>query len=78
MVEYTEKGENLALSPGGFEEATITGRLDRVYIKKRTGFIKLCLKYGYSVVPVYVFGENRLFSNVQGWWKLRLWLNSLG
>jgi len=78
MVGYMKKGENIALPPGGFEEATITGRQDRVYIKKRTGFIKLCLKHGYSVVPVYVFGENRLFSNVQGWWELRLWLNSLG
>eukprot|EP00554_Chaetoceros_debilis_P002465 CAMPEP_0194087558 /NCGR_PEP_ID=MMETSP0149-20130528/25568_1 /TAXON_ID=122233 /ORGANISM="Chaetoceros debilis, Strain MM31A-1" /LENGTH=338 /DNA_ID=CAMNT_0038770943 /DNA_START=6 /DNA_END=1022 /DNA_ORIENTATION=- len=78
MIGYMKKGENLALPPGGFEEATITGRQDRAYIKKRPGFIKLCLKHGYSVVPVYVFGENLLFSNVQGMWKLRLWINSLG
>jgi len=72
-------GEHVALPPGGFEEATLTcpGK-DRVFIKKRVGFIKLALQYGYDVAPVYSFGENETFWNAQGLWKLRLWLNSLG
>ena len=70
---------SIALPPGGFEEATISCTTqDRVYIKKRTGFIKLCLKYGYSVSPVYVFGENQLYYNLQGFWGTRLKLNRLG
>lgn len=76
MTRYMKRGEDLALPPGGFEEATLTSLdTDRVYIKKRTGFIRLCLQYGYSVVPVYAFGERRLFWNLQGFWPFRLGLN---
>lgn len=74
-----KRRDHLALPPGGFEEATLSceGK-DRVYIKKRVGFVKLALQHGYNVVPVYTFGENMTYSNVQGMWKLRLWLNNLG
>ena len=79
MISYMKQGENIALPPGGFEEATITSTLhDRVYIRKRVGFVKLCLQHGYSIVPTYCFGEKSTFANVQGLWKFRLWLNSLG
>ena len=79
MISYLKKGENLALPPGGFEEATITSpNQDRVYIKKRTGFVKLCLQHGYSIVPVYCFGEKETFHNVQGFWSLRFKMNSFG
>ena len=80
MIGYMKKTkpEHLALPPGGFEEATLSCLdKDRVYIKKRVGFVKLALQNGYNVVPVYVFGENQTYANVQGMWKLRLWLNSL-
>lgn len=79
MISYMKRGENLALPPGGFEEATITSTThDRVYIKKRAGFVKLCLQHGYSIVPTYCFGERSTFANVQGFWKFRLGLNSFG
>jgi len=71
--------DHLALPPGGFEEATLSCRgRDRAYIKKRVGFVKLALQNGYNVVPVYTFGEHQTYANVQGFWKLRLWLNNLG
>ena len=80
MIKYMKRNrENIALPPGGFEEATLTsGDHDRVYIKKRMGFIKLALQYGYSIVPVYSFGENATYVNVQGAWNTRLKLNSFG
>ena len=79
MIQYLKKGEHLALPPGGFEEATLTSTTqDRVFIKKRFGFIRLCLKYGVAVRPVYAFGEKSLFSNVQGMFKTRLKLNRSG
>lgn len=87
MIGYMKgKGEDgetspchLALPPGGFEEATISYyEKDRVFIKKRTGFVKLALQNGYNVVPVYTFGENKTYFNAQGLWKLRLWLNGMG
>jgi 2-acylglycerol O-acyltransferase 2 len=79
MVKYMKRGENVALPPGGFEEATLTNlHKDRVYIRKRLGFIKLALQHGYDVIPVYCFGENQTYWNMQGAWKVRLWMNSLG
>lgn len=73
------RGEDIALPPGGFEEATLTSPdHDRVYIKKRVGFVKLALQHGYNIVPVYSFGENKTYLNVQGAWKARLKLNSFG
>ncbi|CAM9488198.1 unnamed protein product, partial [Heterosigma akashiwo] len=54
-----EKGESFGIIPGGFEEATISKLgAQRVYLKKRKGFVKYALKYGYALVPVYTFGES--------------------
>eukprot|EP00542_Grammatophora_oceanica_P005048 CAMPEP_0194062392 /NCGR_PEP_ID=MMETSP0009_2-20130614/77441_1 /TAXON_ID=210454 /ORGANISM="Grammatophora oceanica, Strain CCMP 410" /LENGTH=159 /DNA_ID=CAMNT_0038714127 /DNA_START=1 /DNA_END=480 /DNA_ORIENTATION=- len=81
MVGYMKNlREHLALPPGGFEEATLSCQTqDRVYIKKRAGFVKLCLQHGYSIVPVYCFGERQTYWNLQGFWNFRLkQLNGMG
>jgi hypothetical protein len=79
MKEYMKNGESLALPPGGFEEATLTCLTqDRVYIKKRTGFVKLCLQHGIAIRPVYVFGEKSCYWNVQGAFSSRLAVNRYG
>ena len=79
MMSYMKNGDSLALPPGGFEEATLAStHHDRVFIKKRTGFIRLCLKYGIRVRPVYVFGEKELYWNMQGYFPMRLALNRYG
>ena len=79
MIQYMKRGEHLALPPGGFEEATLSSLdQDRVFIKKRTGFIRLCLQHGIAVRPVYVFGEKGMFWNIQGQFKTRLALNRYG
>lgn len=79
MNSYMRNGEDVALPPGGFEEATLASpSQDRVFIKKRFGFVKLALKHGYCIRPVYVFGEKDLFANVQGMWSTRLSLNGMG
>jgi 2-acylglycerol O-acyltransferase 2 len=79
MNSYLRKGEDVALPPGGFEEATLTSnKVDRVFVKRRYGFVRLCLKYGVDIRPVYAFGEGKLFNNIQGCWNLRLALNRFG
>jgi 1-acyl-sn-glycerol-3-phosphate acyltransferase len=79
MDAYLRRGEDVALPPGGFEEATLTStKVDRVFIKRRYGFVRLCLKYGVAIRPVYVFGEGKLFNNVQGLWSTRLSWNRCG
>jgi len=73
------EGKSWAIIPGGFEEATIhSSSTPRVYLKDRVGFVKYALQYGYSLTPMYVFGEHRTFGNVQGGWSWRLWLNGFG
>ncbi|ETM42875.1 hypothetical protein F442_11912 [Phytophthora nicotianae P10297] len=69
-------GQNVGLIPGGFEEATLYRRgKHRVYIKKRLGFIKMALQYGYKVHPVYTFGEEYAYHTFPSLLKLRLKLN---
>jgi len=77
MLRYMRKGRPIALLPGGFEEATISAHgVNRIYLKHRKGFVKYSLQNGYSLTPAYVFGECDTYHNLQGLWKLRLWLNS--
>lgn len=68
---------NVALLPGGFEEATLFARgRERVFIKSRRGFIKLALQHGASLQPCYGFGESHTYHAFTGFLRLRLWLCS--
>ena len=77
MKRLMSTGNNVALLPGGFEEATIQRYgVDSVYIKERKGFIKYALQYGYRVHPCYTFGECDTFVTFTPFRKLRLFLNT--
>eukprot|EP00929_Paragymnodinium_shiwhaense_P055215 TRINITY_DN27685_c0_g1_i1.p1 TRINITY_DN27685_c0_g1~~TRINITY_DN27685_c0_g1_i1.p1 ORF type:complete len:351 (+),score=58.77 TRINITY_DN27685_c0_g1_i1:88-1140(+) len=77
LLKKLRRRESVALIPGGFEEATITKPgTDRVFLRHRKGFIKYALQNGYALVPVYTFGENDTYANLQGAWRFRWWLNS--
>jgi len=58
VVACMQQRKHLALLPGGIEEASLAqpGR-EAVFIRKRLGFIKLALQHGYTIHPVYSFGE---------------------
>ena len=76
MSARMSKGANLALLPGGFEEATLYKRnAYRIFIKKRTGFIVYALRYGYKIHPAFAFGEEKCYWALGGCEKFRLWLN---
>lgn len=76
MQRLMKSGRNIALIPGGFEEATLQERgIERVVIKNRKGFIKYALQYGYTVHPVYSFGECDSYVTMPHFQKLRLALN---
>merc|ERR1719401_2864053 len=72
-MRLMESGENIALLPGGFQDAVAFqyGK-DCTVAKKRKGFIKYCLQYGYRVHPVYTFGESSTFHAFSGLRKLRM------
>eukprot|EP00927_Polykrikos_kofoidii_P040281 TRINITY_DN34468_c0_g1_i1.p1 TRINITY_DN34468_c0_g1~~TRINITY_DN34468_c0_g1_i1.p1 ORF type:complete len:413 (-),score=60.19 TRINITY_DN34468_c0_g1_i1:59-1216(-) len=70
---YMAKGENVALIPGGFQDAVAFQFGKEVaVIKRRKGFIKYCLQYGYRVHPVYTFGESETYHTFTGLQSLRM------
>ena len=34
---------------------------ERVYVRRRKGFVKLALRYGYTIYPIYTFGESHTY-----------------
>eukprot|EP01084_Bolivina_argentea_P161674 281435_1 len=79
MSHIMKAKKNCAIIPGGFHDASLhSHKIDRIYLKKRKGFIKYAIKYGYSLTPVFGFGEKDTFYNIPGFLKLRLWLNNYG
>lgn len=56
------KGIALKFSVGGLEES-LDAKPDTMVINlnNKKGFVKLALKHGVSLVPVFQFGENELF-----------------
>lgn len=74
------RGENVGLIPGGFQEASLYQRgKHRAVLKRKTGFIKYALQFGYSVAPVYVFGEEKTMWTLNVFPKrLAMWLNRSG
>ena len=66
---------SLILVPGGYEEAVMTEEgFERLYLKDRMGFVKYAMRYGYSLTPVFAYGENDLYSCVSFADKVRGYL----
>jgi hypothetical protein len=69
------KGLSLMLCPGGQDEQveTIAGR-ERVFLKRRSGFVRLALVHGVPVVPAYCFGSSDIYHTSRLLHGLRVWL----
>uniref|UniRef100_A0A7S2CE87 Acyltransferase n=1 Tax=Florenciella parvula TaxID=236787 RepID=A0A7S2CE87_9STRA len=77
MKRLMKEGSNIGIIPGGFEDATIMKKgSERIWLKKRKGFIKYALRFGYRVHPVYNFGECDTFYTFHWLAKLRMKLNA--
>ena len=64
LARLMRNGANIAIIPGGFEEVMfMQPGADVVYLRNRMGFMRLAIQYGYSLVPVYTFGESELYHN---------------
>ena len=70
---------NLAIIPGGFEDATLHeyGK-ERTCMKPRKGLIKYALQNGYALTPIYSFGESGTYRTFTGLLSFRLQLNQWG
>ncbi|KAL3916185.1 MAG: hypothetical protein SGPRY_006929 [Prymnesium sp.] len=75
MRELMSARTTFGIIPGGSEECAIhrTGE-ERLYLKKRQGFIKYALQYGYTVAIAYSFGESDLYRSLSWMRPLNLWL----
>lgn len=76
VIDHMKNGRSIALIPGAWHEASLhNDQVDRLYIKKRQGFVKYALEYGCTITPTYCFGEKDTYKNVQGFYGFRFWLN---
>jgi 2-acylglycerol O-acyltransferase 2 len=49
----------------------------RIFIKKRKGFIKYALKYGYTLRPAIITNEHKAMNTLDTFTRLRLLINRL-
>eukprot|EP01055_Gregarina_sp_Pseudo9_P005779 Gregarina_sp_Pseudo_9__5778@NODE_85_length_4430_cov_44_276475_g77_i0_p1_GENE_NODE_85_length_4430_cov_44_276475_g77_i0NODE_85_length_4430_cov_44_276475_g77_i0_p1_ORF_typecomplete_len389_score22_18DAGAT/PF03982_13/4_1e37_NODE_85_length_4430_cov_44_276475_g77_i021733339 len=79
VKNHLKARRSLSIILGGFDEAAIHPNSgDRLFIRHRKGIFKYAIEYGCELVPVFVFGETQSYKNIQGLWKLRLWLTQRG
>lgn len=72
-----EGGNVVGIAPGGAAEAQYSnpGGNYELVLKRRKGFVRLALKHGSPIVPVFSFGEIDLVEQVQyneGSWQFRM------
>lgn len=78
-LKLMSERSNIAIYPGGFEDATAMTKGRHVtYIRARKGIFKYALMHGYKVTPVYTFGETDSFHTLSWALEARLWLNRFG
>ena len=59
-----EKGKNLFILPGGVAEIFVSEPGTHTIIAKRHGLMKLALRTGAVLVPMYVFGGTDFLSHL--------------
>ncbi|KAG7344631.1 diacylglycerol acyltransferase [Nitzschia inconspicua] len=73
--EAMQQGQSLFICVGGEEEAMYTTKgQDIVVLSKRKGFVRLALRYGASLVPVFGVGNTDTYETYSIGLKWRLWL----
>eukprot|EP01071_Lankesteria_metandrocarpae_P010016 Lankesteria_metandrocarpae@DN5272_c0_g1_i1.p2 len=67
-------GHSLMLTAGGEYEQLLTQRgKETIYITSRKGFVRLAVRYGLPIVPIYVFGANDLHITFPWGFNFRKW-----
>ena len=58
-------GDSVGLFPGGVAEMVRTdGNQEKLLLRSRKGFVRLAMEHGVPIVPVYVFGQSVLWSQL--------------
>ncbi len=69
------KGRSIFIYIGGEKEQLMTEpSKHKIYLSSRKGFVKLALQHGTPLVPMYCYGENECYSEVNLFFGFRKWL----
>lgn len=61
------KGKSIALQPGGVREQMLTtDKQEQAFFPANLGFIRMALRHGMDILPVYIFNENQMFRRMDG------------
>jgi len=63
MDRLLSQGKSVILNPGGVQECCEMERTgsETVYLKKRHGFVRMAMKHGAPIVPVFAFGQSETY-----------------
>eukprot|EP00929_Paragymnodinium_shiwhaense_P058160 TRINITY_DN29128_c0_g1_i1.p1 TRINITY_DN29128_c0_g1~~TRINITY_DN29128_c0_g1_i1.p1 ORF type:complete len:314 (+),score=85.04 TRINITY_DN29128_c0_g1_i1:65-1006(+) len=76
MENLLSSGCNIAVQPGGVkEQAASEHEQEQAFFPAKLGFIRMAMKYGVPLMPVYLFGENQLYKRVNGFEWLSKFIN---
>eukprot|EP00927_Polykrikos_kofoidii_P085233 TRINITY_DN9204_c1_g1_i1.p1 TRINITY_DN9204_c1_g1~~TRINITY_DN9204_c1_g1_i1.p1 ORF type:complete len:336 (-),score=25.96 TRINITY_DN9204_c1_g1_i1:127-1077(-) len=68
-------GRTVAVQPGGlYEQVHTDHEEEKLFFPPRLGFIRMALKHGVPLLPIYVFGENQMFKTTPAISSVNKWL----
>ena len=72
-----KSGKSVVLMPGGISEQLATDHSrERAFFPPKLGFVRLAIKHGVPMVPVYSFGENQLYRIPEWSRRASTWLRA--
>lgn len=67
VENYLNKGRSINLQPGGVQEQMISRHdQEQAVFPKNLGFIRMAIRHGCDLIPVYLFNENQIYERVDG------------
>eukprot|EP00930_Biecheleria_cincta_P084746 TRINITY_DN74192_c0_g1_i1.p1 TRINITY_DN74192_c0_g1~~TRINITY_DN74192_c0_g1_i1.p1 ORF type:complete len:195 (+),score=33.08 TRINITY_DN74192_c0_g1_i1:117-701(+) len=74
LMKILGGGRSIAIQPGGVEEQAASRHdQEQAFFPAELGFIRMAIRFGTPLMPVYLFGENQLYRRVDGFeWLTKL------
>ncbi|CAE8590058.1 unnamed protein product, partial [Polarella glacialis] len=70
VENLASRGKSFAIQPGGVREQLSTRHdQEQAIFPANLGFLRVAIRHGIDLLPVYIFGENQTFRNLDGYEK---------